>query len=171
VKVLVAGIGNIFLGDDGFGVEVAQRLVAEPRHDGVRVEDYGIRGIHLAYELLDGYDALVLIDAVSIGEPPGTLALIEPDMQRLAGAGGDDSPAMDAHSMNPAVVLGMLAGMGGSVGRTFIVGCQPAVLDENMGLSTPVAAAIDDAVGMVHDVLAELLGPEELVPEEEESRA
>ena len=78
-RVLVAGIGNIFLGDDGFGVEVASRLAARPLPDGVRVEDFGIRGVHLAYELLDGYDVLVLVDAVPIGEAPGTVAVIEPD--------------------------------------------------------------------------------------------
>ena len=78
--VLVAGIGNIFLADDGFGVEVAQRLRRPALPDGVRVEDFGIRGVHLAYELLDGYDALVLVDAVPMGEPPGTVAVIEPEL-------------------------------------------------------------------------------------------
>ncbi len=106
MKILVAGIGNIFLGDDGFGVEVANRLRRPTLPDGVRVEDFGIRGVHLAYELLDGYDALVLIDAVPMGEPPGTVAIIEPDPVGEVGDVGElATPAMDAHSMNPAVVL------------------------------------------------------------------
>lgn len=164
MKVLVAGIGNIFLGDDGFGVEVAARLRGAELPDGVRVEDFGIRGVHLAYELLDGYDALVMIDAVPMGEPPGTVALIEPDP---AGDVGDSAgPAMDAHSMNPAVVLQMLAGMGGHVGRVVVVGCEPSVIDERMGLSPPVEAAVERAVTAVHEVLAELC-----VPNEERSRA
>ena len=81
--MLVAGIGNIFLGDDGFGVEVAQRLADRPMPEGVQVADFGIRGVHLAYELLDGYDALVLVDAVPMGEPPGTVAVIEPELDAV----------------------------------------------------------------------------------------
>ena len=95
-----------------------------PMPDGVRVADFGIRGVHLAYELLDGYDALVLVDAVPMGEPPGTVAVIEPEVDDRARAA--TTPPLDAHSMNPAVVLGMLAGLGGSVGRVLLVGCEPA---------------------------------------------
>ena len=159
MKTLVAGIGNIFLGDDGFGVEVANRLSTQALPPGVQVADYGIRGVHLAYELLDGYDALVLVDAVPMGEPPGTIALIEPDVEALADVAGradGEVPTMDAHSMNPAVVLGMLSGMGGSVGRVLVLGCQPANLDEGIGLSPPVAEAVDRAVEAVGEVLAEL---------------
>jgi hydrogenase maturation protease len=159
VKTLVAGIGNIFLGDDGFGVEVADRLSTGPLPPGVRVADFGIRGVHLAYELLEGYDALVLVDAVPMGESPGTVALIEPDLDALArpdGAGDGEAPTMDAHSMNPAVVLGMLSGLGGRVDRVVVVGCQPANLDEGIGLSPPVAAAVDRAVEAVGEVLLEL---------------
>jgi hydrogenase maturation protease len=166
VKILVAGIGNIFLGDDGFGVEVANRLAALPWPEGVIVADFGIRGVHLAYELLDSYDALVLIDAVPMGDVPGTIAVVEPDLESLAGAGDDAAPAIDAHSMNPGVVLGMLAGLGGHVGRIVIVGCQPAVLEEGIGLSAPVAAAVEPAVEAVCELVAELRQPEE-----EESRA
>jgi hydrogenase maturation protease len=155
--VLVAGIGNIFLGDDGFGVEVAQRLTGASWPEGVRVEDYGIRGVHLAYELLDGYDALVLVDAVPMGESPGTLALIEPT--GLGEPETDDpspAPVMDAHSMNPAVVLGMLRSLGGHVDRVLVVGCEPSAIEEGIGLSPPVAAAVDGAVRAVSDALAEL---------------
>jgi hydrogenase maturation protease len=161
VKVLVAGIGNIFLGDDGFGVEVANRMAPLPQPDGVVVADFGIRGVHLAYELLGGYDALVLIDAVPIGEPPGTLAVIEPEIAELIAGDDDIAPAMDAHSMNPAVVLGMLAGLGGEVGRVVIVGCQPEVIEEGIGLSAPVTAAIDRAITAVTEVVIELCGTEQ----------
>lgn len=135
--VLVAGIGNIFLGDDGFGVEVANRLAAETMPEGVRVADFGVRGVHLAYELLDGYDRLVLVDAVPMGEAPGTLAVIQPS---VSGAHGpdDDAPVVDAHSMGPDVVLATLSRLGGSVEEIYIVGCQPASLDEGIGLSPHV---------------------------------
>jgi hydrogenase maturation protease len=156
VNVLVAGIGNIFLGDDGFGVEVARRLQARPPSEGVRVADFGIRGVHLAYELLAGYDALVLVDAMPLGEEPGTVAIIEPDLGALAAGRDPALPVIDAHSMDPAVVLGLLADLGGSIDRVVIVACQPAVLAEGIGLSAPVAAAVDPAVVAVGDVLTAL---------------
>jgi hydrogenase maturation protease len=156
-SVLVAGIGNIFLGDDGFGVEVANRLVDRPQPAGVRVGEYGIRGVHLAYELLDGYDALVLIDAMPMGEPPGTLAVIEPTAIHPPADGDDILPVVDAHSMNPGIVLGMLAGMGGEVTSIRVVGCQPDNVDEGIGLSRPVADAVDEAVELCSQVVAELL--------------
>jgi hydrogenase maturation protease len=166
VKILVAGIGNIFLGDDGFGVEVVGRMNGRALPDGVSVADYGIRGVHLAYELLDGYDALILIDAMPMGQAPGTVAIIEPDL--LAGDDGDDGPgpAMDAHSMSPAVVLATLASLGGEVGRVLVVGCEPSVIEEGIGLSAPVSAAVDSAVEAVYAALTELG-----VPSEERSRA
>lgn len=155
-RVLVAGIGNVFLGDDGFGVEVVQRLAARPPPAGVKIADFGIRGLHLAYELLDGYDALVLVDAVPMGEPPGTVAVIEPEPGPPPAAGGDAAPVLDAHTMSPAVVLGMLDRLGGRVDRIVLVGCEPATVDEHMGLSPAVAAAIDRAVDTVDEVLAGL---------------
>ncbi len=157
-KVLVAGVGNIFLGDDGFGVEVANRLARVPMPDGVRVADYGIRGVHLAYELLDGYDALVLVDALPMAEPPGTVAVIEPDRAALTPAADDVAPAMDAHSMNPAAVLGMLAGLGGTVDVIRVVGCQPATVEEGIGLSPVVEAAVDEAVSVVEELVNEICG-------------
>jgi hydrogenase maturation protease len=111
--------------------------------------------VHLAYELLDGYDAVVLVDAVPMGEEPGTIALIEPELSELE-RGDDVAPTMEAHSMSPAVVLDMLAGLGGRVGRVLIVGCQPASLEEGIGLSAPVAAAVDRAVEAVDELLVEL---------------
>ena len=156
-RVLVAGIGNIFFGDDAFGVEVAQRLAGRPLAEGVKVVDFGIRGVHLAYELLDGYDALVLVDALPMGEPPGTVAVIEPERDdRDAVEDGATTPPLEAHSMSPAVVLGLVAGLGASVGRVLIVGCQPAVVAEGMGLSPAVAAAIETGVDTVIEVLDDL---------------
>jgi hydrogenase maturation protease len=152
-QTLVAGIGNIFLGDDGFGVEVANSLKSRQMPEGVRVAEFGIRGVHLAYELLDGYDSLVLIDAVPMGEVPGTVAVIEPDVASLQ---SDEAGVLDAHSMNPAIVMGTLARLGGSVEKILIVGCQPASLEEGIGLSEPVAAAVEPAVEMCCQVVANL---------------
>jgi len=160
-RILCAGIGNVFFSDDGFGVEVANRLARLPVPDCVRIEDYGIRGVHLAYDLLDGYDALVIIDALPMGdEPPGTVVVLEPDPPPPAQHGADDDvvPVMDAHTMSPLVVLTTLANLGGSVDRILVVGCQPETIEEGMGLSDPVAAAVDRAVEMVSELLTELVG-------------
>jgi hydrogenase maturation protease len=159
MRVLVAGIGNIFLGDDGFGVEVVSRL-ADLRQPDVVVADYGIRGVHLALELLDGYDVLVLVDALPMGEPPGTVAVVELDIE-ASGAGDGPRPVMDAHSMNPATVLDMLGSMGGQVGQVLVIGCEPLVIEEGMGLSAPVAAAVDAGAAAVRDLLAEIGSPTE----------
>src|SRR5438128_11181411 len=121
-RVLVAGIGNIFLGDDGFGVEVARRLRDEQLPVGVDVADFGIRAVHLAYELADGrYDAVILVDAVPRGEAPGTLYVIEPD----EGIAAADVEAADAHSLTPVAVLGWLQRIGAKSGTITIVGGDP----------------------------------------------
>ena len=157
-RVLVAGVGNIFLGDDGFGVEVAGRLGGVDFPAEVRVVDFGIRGIHLAYELLGGYDTLVLVDAVSRGDAPGTVSVIE--------HGPDDSDdgdgvlaAMDAHGMNPAAVLAMVNDMGGHVGRVLVVGCEVARVEEGIGLSDEVAGAVPTAVEAVSELVASITRP------------
>jgi hydrogenase maturation protease len=155
--VLVAGIGNLFLSDDAFGVEVANRLAARPVPPGVRVVDFGIRGVHLAYELLDGYDGLILVDAVPMGEEPGTVAVIEPQPDGALGFAGDTELVVDAHSMSPEVVLATLARLGGHVERVYVVGCQPASLEEGIGLSASVAAAVDGAVELCGQLLAEMV--------------
>jgi hydrogenase maturation protease len=152
-RTLVAGIGNIFNGDDGFGVEVAQRLVHRPMPEGVHVEDYGIRGVHLAYQLLEGYDLVVLVDALARGEPPGTVFVFEPDIDF------DEVPPLDSHQMDPRAVLGMVGELGGEVGRVVVVGCEPADLTEGIGLSPPVAAAVDDAARLVEELIAEREAP------------
>ena len=158
-RVLNAGIGNIFQSDDAFGVEVANRLAARTLPPGVRVEDFGIRGVHLAFELLEGYDGLVLIDAIPLGEPPGTLAVIEPDADTLDRNGNDESPMVDAHAMNPTVVLATLARLGGSVGKILIVGCQPANVQEGMGLTPAVAAAVDQATQLCCELVSQMVEP------------
>jgi len=155
VRTLVAGIGNIFNRDDGFGVEVAQRLVAAGMPDDVHVEDYGIRGVHLAIELLEGYDLLVLIDAIAGEDEPGTITVLEPDAATI----GNDSGPLDAHSMNPQAVLHMVGEMGGRIGRVLVVGCQPDAVDEGIGLSADVAAAVEPAVRIVQDLVAERTSP------------
>lgn len=145
-RVLVAGVGNVFLGDDGFGVEVARRLAKLDLPDWVAVADYGISGMHLAYDLADGVQTAILVDAMARGGQPGTVYVVEPD-RRTA-----DAPAgalFDGHGMRPDVVLGMLDTLGADVGRVLIVGCEPAATAPGMELSAPVAAAVDDAVALV----------------------
>ena len=159
-RVLIAGIGNIFQSDDAFGVEVATLLATLTLPPGTRVEDFGIRGVHLAYELLEGYDGLVIIDAVPMGEPPGTLAVIEPELD--AGGAGETAvevPVVDAHTMNPDVVLATLRHLGGSVERILIVGCQPADLRDGMGLTPAVAAAVEDAAQLCFQLVSEMVEP------------
>jgi hydrogenase maturation protease len=150
-RVLVAGIGNVFLTDDGFGSEVARRLGAAPMPDAVRVVDYGIRGMHLAYDLLDGYAGLVVIDALPGKGMPGELSVLE--------VGPDDlgEGELDAHGMAPVAVLASLGQLGGSLPPTYIVGCQPADVGEGMGLTPHVAAAVEPAIDLVYEVLSEHL--------------
>jgi len=149
-RVLVAGVGNIFLTDDGFGSEAARHLAQSALPDGVRVVDYGIRGMHLAYDLLDGYDALVVLDAMPRGGQPGDLVVLEVGPEDL-GTG-----ELDAHGMAPTAVLGSLGSLGGELPRTFVVGCEPADVGEGMGLTPAVAAAAERAVGVVTELLREL---------------
>jgi hydrogenase maturation protease len=159
---MVAGIGNIFLGDDAFGVELARRLTAETLPASVRVADYGIRGMHLAYDLLEmAPDTTILLDAISRGDEPGTLYVLE------IGSGdvpGIEPSAVDAHGMTPDAVLALLDNLGGSAGRTLLVGCEPANTEEGIGLSTTVAAAVDRAVGVVVDLLTDKKGSDGNVP-------
>jgi hydrogenase maturation protease len=137
---------------------VVRRLADWKLPDGVTVADFGIRGVHLAYELLDGYDALVLVDAVPRGEPPGTISIIEPQIDRGAGLapGAGMLATMDAHGMHPEAVLAMMEDMGGHLERVLIVGCEPAEVVERIGLSEAVEAAVDRAVEEVQQVVAEL---------------
>ena len=147
-RVLVAGVGNLFLGDDGFGPEVARRLAGRSLPTGVRVVDYGIRGMHLAYDLLDGYDELVILDAAPRGGRPGDVVVLE------VGEGDFGAGEFDGHGMEPTAVLSSLGSLGGWLPRTYVVGCEPADIDEGIGLSPSVAAAVDPAVDAVLRLLA-----------------
>jgi hydrogenase maturation protease len=156
-RVLVAGIGNVFLGDDGFGVEVAGQLDGTSLPCTVDVADYGIRGVHLAYDLLSGrYRTLIMIDAAPVDGPPGTLAVLEipqtdADVQACAPE-PLGQPAMDGHGMTPLAVLSLLRALGGVVERVLVVACRPAVIEERMGLSDSVAAAVSEAVRLVTEL-------------------
>ena len=157
-SILVAGVGNIFMGDDAFGVEVAQRLLDRKLPDGVRVVDFGIRGFDLAYALMDGEDIAILVDATPRGGDPGTIYTIEPDLNELEGLGMDQM-AVETHGMNPMKVLAMVRSMGGDLKRILLVGCEPETLgpDEGlMGLSAPVEAAVDEAVSIVESLVANI---------------
>jgi hydrogenase maturation protease len=141
-RTLVAGIGNIFFGDDGFGPEVARRLSARRWPDGVRVADYGIRGVDLAFELLEPYELVIFVDAMERGGAPGTLYTVEAEVD---GAG---EASIEAHAMTPRRVLSSAQAMGARLGRAIVVGCEPETL-ESMGLSPRVAAAVGPAAAMV----------------------
>jgi hydrogenase maturation protease len=177
-RMLIAGVGNIFLGDDGFGPEVANRLAAVSLPGWVRVADYGISGMHLAYDLADGYDAAILIDAAPHGAKPGTVTVLAPaprpplaptppphpmldvTEERRQDAGPADgvlgaSRLFDAHGMQPDVVLGVLDMLGATAPRILVVGCEPASVDYGMELSEPVANAVGEAVQVVLDLVAE----------------
>ncbi len=149
-QVLVAGIGNLFCGDDGFGPEVVRRLAASGAlPEEVRAVDYGIRGMHLAYDLLAGYDALVIVDALPGDGTPGTLDVLE------VGRGELGTASLDPHDMAPVAVLASLSDLGGTLPPTYVVGCRPAHLDEGIGLSDEVEAAIPRAIETVLAVLRE----------------
>lgn len=151
-RILIAGIGNIFLGDDGFGPAVVRHVCDRvTESEGLRATDYGIGGMHLAYDLLDGWDALVLVDAIPSRGSPGTVHVFE------AAHGSPDSAAgLDAHGMDPATVFASLHALGGTAPRTIVVGCEVADVAEGMGLSESVQAAVPEAVTAVESAVAML---------------
>lgn len=151
-RILVAGIGNIFLGDDGFGPEVVRHLMPQATGSPARIVDYGIRGMHLAYDLLDGYDVLILVDAIPDRGEPGTVHVIEADLENSSTTDGPD-----AHSMDPNAVFARLTALGGTAPPTIVVGCEVVAVDDELGLSGPVAAAVPMAVRAVHRLIADVL--------------
>ncbi len=159
-RVLVAGIGNIFCSDDGFGSEVARRLLSGPLPAGVKVADFGIRGVHLAYELLDGYELVILIDATPRGGEPGTLYVMEVDEESVSGQ-IEDGDRINPHAMDPETTLRFLKVTGGWPGKVVIVACEPDTEGEmGMVLSERVSAAVDRAVDLVLDTVQDLLTDE-----------
>jgi hydrogenase maturation protease len=163
-NVLVAGVGNVLKSDDGFGVEVVRRLADQQLPADVEIVDIGIRGMHLAYQLLDGYRALLIVDATARGGTPGELYLLEHD---LSGTPDPDAPPVgipDAHGMTPDAVLALLSSLATASGqeptaglrRVLVLGCEPATTEDGIGLSEPVAASVDRAARAVHQVLAQL---------------
>src|SRR4051812_30903529 len=151
--ILVAGVGNVFLGDDGFGVEVAKRLADTTVPRGVRVADYGIRGMHLAHDLAnDQYDLTIIVDAVDTDDPPGTVTVVELDPATVPQA-----ELLNAHGMQPDVVLGLVRLLGGVPKKVLLVGCRPALVDHHFGLSPVVSHAVDVAVREVVALVREEL--------------
>jgi hydrogenase maturation protease len=151
-KVLVACVGNIFLGDDAFGVEVARSLAGRQLPAGVNVIDFGIRSYDLAYALMNEWDLKILVDALPRGGKPGTVYVMEPELPADIG-----QEALDAHSMNPVAVLQLVRALGGQVGRLLVVGCEPETVEPNaegqLVLSEPVRAAVDEAVGVIERLI------------------
>jgi hydrogenase maturation protease len=155
-RILIAGVGNIFLGDDGFGVEVIKRLALESMPEWVRVADFGIKGIHLVFELLDNkYETMILVDAAPRGGAPGTVYLIEPDLSKTS-----ENNSHDAHAMNPQTVLNTVRSLGEIPGKVYIVGCEPACTEEGIGLSRPVSQAVEEAVGLILEIVGRHAEPD-----------
>ena len=161
-RILIAGIGNIFLADDGFGVEVAARLANRSFPSGVRVADFGIRGFDLAYALMEGYETTLLVDACPGEGAPGSLFVLEPDLNDLNSTETRQN-FMEPHAMNPVSVLRTAKAMGGELKRVLVVGCVPATLgpeEGKMGLSMPVSAAVDEAVQLIDSMVTRILAGE-----------
>ena len=156
-QILVAAVGNVWLRDDGFGAEVAKRLGERELPRGVQVFDFGAGGLDLAYEVMRGYDALVLIDISRQGGEAGTLYVMEADETSVGGP-IEDGEVIDPHGMDPQTVLRFVKAVGGWPGKVVVVACEPAdVGDMGIGLSAPVAAAVDRAVDVVVETVDELL--------------
>jgi hydrogenase maturation protease len=161
-KTLVAGVGNIFQRDDAFGVEVIRLMAGRPPQPGVKVADFGIRGVHLVYELLDGCDLFVLVDAAQRGRAPGTVTVLEVEPTDMASPSG----VMDAHGLAPDQVFAMLDSMGSRPGRSLVVACEPADVSSGMGLSDQVREALPHAVRVVEKIL-EQVGQEQQIQRKE----
>jgi hydrogenase maturation protease len=155
-QILVAGVGNAWLQDDAFGGECARRLEARGVPPGVTVMDFGTGGLDLAYELMRGYDALVVLDASRQGGEPGTLYVLEPDMEELSGP-IEDGDTINPHSMDPQTVLRFVGAIGGFSGKVVVIGCEPGEVDDvGLGLTPPVEEAVERALKLVRDTLEEL---------------
>ena len=163
-RVLIAGVGNIFLGDDGFGVEVVRQLAGRELPEGVEVVDFGIRGMDLAYALQDDYEVVVFVDAAPRGEEPGTVYLLEPEIEE------DGEVSLDTHGMDPVKVIKLSRALGAIPTRTFVVGCEPQVVVSGedyeemlMELSEPVRVAVEEAAKLVESLVEEICGEDDKV--------
>lgn len=154
-QILVAGVGNAWLQDDAFGGECARRLEAEGVPDGVTVMDFGTGGLDLAYELIRGYDALILLDASRQGGEPGTLYVMEADRADFAGA-LEDGESIDPHDMNPQTVLRFVNAVGGWPGKVLVIACEPGEVDGGFGLTPVVERALASALTLIRETLEEL---------------
>ena len=155
-RILVAGIGNAWLHDDGFGGAVARRLARDELPAGVAVMDAGTGGLDLAYEVMRGWDALILLDVSRQGGAPGTLYVMEVEEDSVAAA-IDDGEAINPHAMDPQTVLRFVRSIGAWPGRVIVIACEPASVEQvAWGLSEPVEAAVERAAGVVLQTVAEL---------------
>jgi len=155
-QILVAGVGNAWLQDDAFGGEVARRLEQQGVPSGVTVLDFGTSGLDLAYEVMRGYDALLLVDATRQGGAPGTLYVMEPAREDVEGS-IEDGEMIDPHDMNPQTVLRFVNATGGWPGKVLVIGCEPGEIDDvGLGLSPAVEAAVAGAMELVLETIAEL---------------
>ena len=165
-RILVAGVGNIFCGDDGYGVEVSGRLLSRQRHESVDVRDFGIRGLDLAYALTEGYDAAIIIDAAARGLEPGAISVIEPEIAEIKN-GAQPAFFESAHELDPEKVLRQAAALGDGCNRVLFVVCEPFTLggeEGKMGLSDVVAASVDPCVRLVEELVSSLLLGGEMAP-------
>jgi hydrogenase maturation protease len=156
LRILVAGVGNIFLEDDGFGVAVAQQLQKKELPSGVHVVDFGIRGVDLAFALLDGFDGAILVDTIRRGGPPGTVYVLAPDQEDIDKPGNGTGCSCDTHDMHSLGALRLVQTMGGKLPTLRIVGCEPASLGGEqgaMGLTAPVQAAVAEAAALVLNLI------------------
>lgn len=156
--ILIAGIGNIFFGDDAFGVEVARGLAQRPLPEGVKVVDFGIKGLDLAYALLDDYQAVILVDAVPRGGQPGALYVLEPEFDSSDGP-AESAAMLEPHALDPHRVLRLARSLGATLERVLIVGCEPTIPAEDelqMEMSAPVQAAVNEAIDMVESLVSQI---------------
>ncbi|MEP7145559.1 MAG: hydrogenase maturation protease [bacterium] len=152
-RVMIAGVGNMFMQDDGFGGAVIKKILTRKYPEGVEIKDFGTGGLKLAYDLLKGYDALILIDAAKRGEPPGTVYVIEPDEKEIS-SDLEEGGLIDPHGADPVTVLRFVKGLGAWPAKVLLIGCEPDSVDDfQIGLSEPVSAAVDKAADLVDDIL------------------
>lgn len=155
-RVMIAGVGNMFMKDDGFGGAVVQKLLLNNFPEGVEIKDFGTGGLKLAYDLMRGYDGLILLDASKRGEAPGTLYRIEPKEEDISPDLEQGGP-IDPHGADPVTVLRFVKSIGSWPAKVIVVACEPETVEEfEIGLSESVQASMDDAIEMVKEIINEI---------------